>query len=119
VGAAYDPYDPRHSMAQTQHSPNMSISPGGSPSPVYHQQMPGYPQQQQQAMGMGMGGSGTPPPQHYGMGTPPPQMGMATPPPQGQQNAGYMPYGKPPVQQSPPPVELPTQRGDGPVHELS
>ncbi|KAK3898359.1 hypothetical protein C8A05DRAFT_38055 [Staphylotrichum tortipilum] len=102
-----------------------AVSPGGSPPPVYQPQM--------QAMGvvpgMGMGtppphgmGMATPPPQHM-MATPPPQHGMGTPPPQ--QGGYYAPYpgqqqapqGYP--QQQPAAVELPTQRGDGQVHELS
>lgn len=111
----YDPYDPLQnssghagSIHPMQNIPPMNSPPAGTPSP-------GYPYQQQ-FNGMGMG---TPPPQHNGMGTPPPMgMGIQAPPPQ---NGGYMPYPghqqKMPMQMQP--VELPTQKGDGELHELS
>ncbi|KAK3305114.1 uncharacterized protein B0T15DRAFT_188770 [Chaetomium strumarium] len=118
-------FDPRYSMVkppmattvssmQGSHmSPDpMGISPANSPSPVYHTQMhamapiPGQ---------MGMGTPSPPPPHH--------SMGGGTPPPQGHfapQNGPYVPYPGPQKQE---PhfgaAELPTQRGDGQVHELS
>lgn len=103
-------YDPRYSMAKPpaspvhpMQSPHMSVSPSGSPAPVY----PGH-----------MQGMGTPPPpQQFQQ---PYNMGPTPPPPQ--QNGGYVPYPGPPMQQQQPQhaaVELPTQRGDGQVHELS
>ncbi|KAH6617606.1 hypothetical protein F5144DRAFT_396976 [Chaetomium tenue] len=115
AGAGAGAYDPRYSMAKppaspvhpmhpSQMSPHMSVSPSGSPAPVYPPHMQGtpppqhpYPQQQQQ--------------QPYNMGP--------TPPPP--QNGGYVPYPGPPMpqQQQHAAVELPTQRGDGQVHELS
>lgn len=90
-----------------------AASPGGSPPPVYQPQM--------QAMGA-VPGMGTPPPHGMGMATPPPQHMMGTPPPQ-QPGQYYAPYPGQPVQQGypqqQPAVELPTQRSDGQVHELS
>ncbi|AEO64764.1 uncharacterized protein THITE_127746 [Thermothielavioides terrestris NRRL 8126] len=114
-------FDPRYSMAKPAMAagvmPASPMTQPGSPPPVY------YPQMQQQ-----QGISPSPPPQQgMGMGTPPPQqMQMHTPPPP--QNGGYVPYPGPQQQQMqmhqmPPPqfgsVELPTQRGDGQLHELS
>jgi hypothetical protein len=125
------PFDPRYSIAKPpgattvdpmQTNSPMPISPSGSPPPIYHHQM--------QSMGnvpagVGMGiGMGTPPPpgQQMAMGTPsPPPMGMGTPPPgQGPNNGPYMAYQPAPhMQPADGAVELPTQRGDGQVHELS
>ncbi|KAK4245962.1 hypothetical protein C7999DRAFT_42574 [Corynascus novoguineensis] len=146
MGPIYsDSYDPLqnssayagsiHQMQNIPPSPHaMNPSPAGSPAPTY--QYPHQPQQQMHAMGgpppphgmgmgMGMGGMGTPPPQHHGFGTPPPPMGMGTPTPPPPHNGYNMPY---PSQELPKqqqmymqaqPVELPTQKGDGQVHELS
>lgn len=126
VPGAPGAFDPRYSMAKPPMATSvnpvqgppmspMTVTPTGSPPPLYQPQM--------QPMGPPMG-MATPPP-HHAMGTPPP-MGMGTPPPQGHvpQNAQYAPYPGPQMQ--PPPqqqyhgaVELSTQRGDGQVHELS
>ncbi|KAK4119277.1 hypothetical protein N657DRAFT_659132 [Parathielavia appendiculata] len=89
------------------------VSPGSSPSPVYHPQM--------QSMGAVPSADGM----RMNMGTPPPaqHMGMGTPLPP--QNGPYVPYPGPQVQHHQQQqhghgaVELPTQRGDGEVHELS
>jgi hypothetical protein len=114
-------YDPRYSMAKPpgspvhpmhggsppppgQMSPHMSVSPNGSPAPVYPPHMQGM---------------GTPPPQQQYQQQQPYNMGPTPPPPQQQQNGGYVPYPGPPMQQQHAAVELPVQRGDGQVHELS
>ncbi|KAL2134481.1 hypothetical protein VTI74DRAFT_11664 [Chaetomium olivicolor] len=89
----------------------VTVSPTGSPSPqTYHP-----------SMQPGMGMANVPPAQGMGMGvgTPPPMTGMAPtpspPPPQPYvpPNGLYQAY------QPHHAVELPTQRGDGQVHELS
>ena len=108
-------FDPRYSVAPSMSSP-ATVSPLGSP-------MPGYP-----ALGIA-----TPPPQGYS--PPPPQgyapqgyapQGYAPPPQYAPQNTQFAPY--PGQQMQPPPqqqqqyhsvAELPAQRGDGQVHELS
>jgi hypothetical protein len=82
----------------------MSVSPNGSPAPVYPPHMQGM---------------GTPPPQQQYQQQQPYNMGPTPPPPQQQQNGGYVPYPGPPMQQQHAAVELPVQRGDGQVHELS
>ncbi|AEO59434.1 hypothetical protein MYCTH_2307766 [Thermothelomyces thermophilus ATCC 42464] len=143
----YDPYDPLQnpsshpgSVHPMQNIPPMNTPPTGSPPPNYQypQQIYAMPPPQQQGMGMGIGmgmgmgmnGMGTPPPQHNGIGTPPPPVGMGAPTPPPPQNGGYMPYPGPQQQQQQQqqqqklpmqmqPVELPTQRGDGELHELS
>ncbi len=103
-------FDPRYSVAPSMTSPGpFTVSPTGSP-------MPGYP-----ALGIA-----TPPPQGYS--PPPPQgyapQGYAPPPQYAQQNTQFAPH--PGQQMQPPPqqqyhsvAELPAQRGDGQVHELS
>ncbi|KAH6613573.1 hypothetical protein B0J18DRAFT_469916 [Chaetomium sp. MPI-SDFR-AT-0129] len=122
--------DPRYNNGlHSPHSPHMSISPQGTPSPAPFGQ-------QQYAQGLGVGPMGTPPPQHQGLGTPPPQ-GYGAPPSPGHSVGGYAPYGAPspmhqqqygqgpygaPQQQMPQQhhaVELPTQKGDGQVYEMS
>lgn len=115
VGGAAGAYDPRYSMAKPPISP-VTVSPAASPPPIYHNQM----QPMTPPVGMGT------PPSHLAMGTPP--QGYYAPP----QNGQFVPYPGPQMhqqQQQPPPpqqqqpyhgaTELPTQRGDGQVHELS
>ncbi|KAK4233911.1 hypothetical protein C8A03DRAFT_19098 [Achaetomium macrosporum] len=117
---AYDPHysmvkPPMATMVSPMQPPPMSpdpmgISPSHSPAPAYHTQMqamappPGH---------MAMGSTPSPPPHHSMGGTPPPQ-GPFPP------NGPYVPYPGPKQQQAQfGAVELPTQRGDGQVHELS
>ncbi|KAK4098365.1 hypothetical protein N658DRAFT_221162 [Parathielavia hyrcaniae] len=118
--------DPMQQQQQQQDFRASTLSgstPGGSPSPVYHPQMQSIAAVTPSMMSTVM--DGTPPPPHMGM----------APPPQQQQQQQYAPYPGPPqmMQQQPPPpqqqqqqqypghgaAELPTQRGDGQVHELS
>ncbi|KAG7286823.1 hypothetical protein NEMBOFW57_009140 [Staphylotrichum longicolle] len=126
VPGAPGAFDPRYSMAKPPMATSvnpvqgppmspMTVTPTGSPPPLYQPQM--------QPMGPPMG-MATPPP-HHAMGTPPPMAWarlllratcrrtpsmLRTPGPQMQ---------PPPQQQYHGAVELSTQRGDGQVHELS
>jgi hypothetical protein len=113
---AKPPASPVHSMHHPHQSPpgqmpspHMNVSPSGSPAPAYPQHM--------------QGGMGTPPPQqqYHQQQQQPYNMGPTPPPPQNG-NGGFVPYPGPPMpmqQQQHAAVELPTQRGDGQVHELS
>ncbi|KAK4151588.1 hypothetical protein C8A00DRAFT_35735 [Chaetomidium leptoderma] len=114
-------FDPRYSVSMASpmqgqshmSPPSMTMSVSGSPSPVYPAHMQPMGGGSPQPMGLGVG---TPPPPPMGMGGTPPPSGY------GPQNGQFAPYPGPPMhmqQPGPQAAELPTQRGDGQVHELS